>query len=104
MGETLGGVEVVLRPGKEGLGAAYRHGFRHALDAGYDPVLQMDADFSHDPAVLPDLLDAVAGGAEVAVGSRYVPGGVGPELDLAPPTALTLGQPVRAEHAAPGVP
>ena len=75
VGETLGGVEVVLRPGKEGLGAAYRHGFRHALDAGYDPVLQMDADFSHDPAVLPELLAAVAGGAEVAVGSRYVPGG-----------------------------
>ena len=43
-------------PAKEGLGAAYRHGFRHALDRAYDPIAQMDADFSHDPAVLPLLL------------------------------------------------
>jgi dolichol-phosphate mannosyltransferase len=73
--EELGGIEVLHRPGKAGLGAAYRHGFRHALDQGYDVVVQMDADFSHDPAVLPVLLDAVANGADVAVGSRYVPGG-----------------------------
>ncbi|MDQ2678583.1 MAG: polyprenol monophosphomannose synthase [Actinomycetota bacterium] len=72
---SLGGVEVVVRPVKEGLGAAYRHGFRHALAAGYDPVAQMDADFSHRPEVLPSLFDAVAAGADVAVGSRYVPGG-----------------------------
>jgi dolichol-phosphate mannosyltransferase len=71
----LGRIEVLHRPGKAGLGAAYRHGFRHALDAGYDVVAQMDADFSHDPEVLPELLDAVARGADVAVGSRYVPGG-----------------------------
>lgn len=74
-GGRTGGVEVIDRPGKAGLGAAYRHGFRHALDAGFDPVLQMDADFSHDPAVLPQLLDALESGAEVAVGSRYVAGG-----------------------------
>jgi dolichol-phosphate mannosyltransferase len=72
---SLGGIEVVVRPVKEGLGAAYRHGFRHALDAGYDPVGQMDADFSHQPEVLPSLFGAVADGADVAVGSRYVPGG-----------------------------
>ena len=73
--EELGGIEVLHRPGKAGLGAAYRHGFRHALDRGYDVVVQMDADFSHDPAVLPGLLAAVEAGADVAVGSRYVPGG-----------------------------
>ncbi len=75
VGDELGRVEVLHRPGKAGLGAAYRHGFRHALDQGYDVVVQMDADFSHDPEVLPVLLDAVAQGADVAVGSRYVPGG-----------------------------
>ena len=73
--EELGRIEVLHRPGKQGLGAAYRHGFRHALDQGYEVVVQMDADFSHDPAVLPVLLDAVDSGADVAVGSRYVPGG-----------------------------
>lgn len=71
----LGGIQVLHRPGKSGLGAAYRHGFRHALDAGYDTVVQMDADFSHDPAVLPALLRALDDGADVAVGSRYVAGG-----------------------------
>ena len=73
--EELGRVEVLHRPGKAGLGAAYRHGFRHALDAGYDVVVQMDADFSHDPEVLPRLLAALDDGADVAIGSRYVPGG-----------------------------
>ncbi len=71
----LGRIQVVHRPGKAGLGAAYRHGFRHALDQGFDVIGQMDADFSHDPSVLPQLLQAVAAGADVAVGSRYVPGG-----------------------------
>lgn len=75
VGEEVGDVEVLHRAGKAGLGAAYRHGFRHALDSGHDVVVQMDADMSHDPAVLPDLLAAVDAGADVAVGSRYVPGG-----------------------------
>ncbi|MFV0318178.1 MAG: polyprenol monophosphomannose synthase [Microthrixaceae bacterium] len=75
VGEDVGGVEVLHRAGKAGLGAAYRHGFRHALDAGHDVVVQMDADMSHDPAVLPSLLGALDDGADVAVGSRYVPGG-----------------------------
>jgi dolichol-phosphate mannosyltransferase len=73
--EELGGIEVLHRPGKMGLGAAYRHGFSHALDRGFEVVAQMDADFSHDPEVLPRLLAAVEQGADVAVGSRYVPGG-----------------------------
>ncbi len=75
VGSQIGGVEVLHRSGKAGLGAAYRHGFRHALDAGYRVVVQMDADLSHDPAVLPALLSALADGSDVAVGSRYVPGG-----------------------------
>ncbi len=75
IGIEVGGVEVLHRPGKAGLGAAYRHGFRHALNSGYDVVVQMDADLSHDPALLPALLEALDDGADVAVGSRYVPGG-----------------------------
>jgi dolichol-phosphate mannosyltransferase len=73
--EELGGIEVLHRPGKQGLGAAYRHGFAHARRRGFDVIGQMDADFSHDPSVLPQLLAAIADGADVAVGSRYVPGG-----------------------------
>lgn len=82
MAEELGGVEVIHRPGKEGLGAAYRHGLTHALDEGYELVMQMDVDFSHDPAVLPALRQAVLDGADVAVGSRYVPGGSTPDWPL----------------------
>ena len=73
--EELGRIEVLHRPGKAGLRAPDRPGVRPALDQGYDVVVQMDADFSHDPAVLPVLIDAVERGADVAVGSRYVPGG-----------------------------
>ena len=62
------------RPRKEGLGPAYIAGFRRALAGGAELVLEMDADFSHDPAYLPRLLDA-AGKADVVLGSRYVDGG-----------------------------
>jgi dolichol-phosphate mannosyltransferase len=68
-------VHVLHRPGKAGLAAAYVAGFRLALAAGAEYVLEMDADFSHDPADLPRLLDAARDGADVALGSRYVPGG-----------------------------
>jgi dolichol-phosphate mannosyltransferase len=69
-------VEVLRRPRKEGLGPAYIAGFRRAISAGAGFLLEMDADFSHDPADLPRLLAAVAdGGADLAIGSRYVPGG-----------------------------
>ena len=78
VGAEIGGVEVLRRPGKAGLGAAYRHGFRHALDAGHEVVVQMDADLSHDPAVLPELVGGLERGADVVVGSRYVPGGAVP--------------------------
>jgi dolichol-phosphate mannosyltransferase len=67
-------VEVFHRPAKEGLGRAYLAGFRRALDSGADLVLEMDADFSHDPADVPRLIEA-ASGADLALGSRYVRGG-----------------------------
>jgi len=82
MATELGGIEVVHRPGKEGLGAAYRHGLTHALDEGYELIMQMDVDFSHDPHVLPRLHQAILDGADVAVGSRYVPGGSTPDWPL----------------------
>ena len=67
-------VQVLHRAGKEGLGAAYVHGFRVALDRGYDVVGEMDADGSHQPADLPRLLQAIER-ADLVIGSRYVPGG-----------------------------
>jgi dolichol-phosphate mannosyltransferase len=67
-------IEVLHRPRKEGLGAAYIAGFRQVLAAGAGFVLQMDSDFSHDPADLPRLLEA-AQQTDLAVGSRYVAGG-----------------------------
>jgi dolichol-phosphate mannosyltransferase len=68
------GIEVLHRPRKEGLGPAYVAGFRRALAGGAGLVLEMDADFSHDPAYLPRLL-AAAERADVVLGSRYVEGG-----------------------------
>jgi dolichol-phosphate mannosyltransferase len=68
-------VEVLHRTHREGLGPAYLAGFRHALAGGAGRVLEMDADFSHDPADLARLLAAVDGGADLALGSRYVAGG-----------------------------
>jgi dolichol-phosphate mannosyltransferase len=68
------GVEVLHRPGKAGLGRAYLAGFRRALDGGAELVLEMDSDFSHDPADLPRLI-AAAQDADLVLGSRYVPGG-----------------------------
>jgi len=68
-------VRVLHRSGKDGLGAAYLAGFARALDEGYDVVVEMDADGSHPPEVLPRLLAALDGGADLALGSRWVPGG-----------------------------
>ncbi|HEX7609464.1 MAG TPA: polyprenol monophosphomannose synthase [Solirubrobacteraceae bacterium] len=66
---------VLHRTQKNGIGPAYLAGFRHALDRGADYVMEMDSDFSHDPADLARLLAAVHEGADLALGSRYVPGG-----------------------------
>jgi dolichol-phosphate mannosyltransferase len=68
-------VDVLHRERKEGLGPAYLAGFREALAGGAELVLEMDCDFSHDPSDVPRLIAAVTNGADVALGSRYVPGG-----------------------------
>jgi dolichol-phosphate mannosyltransferase len=73
-------LEVLHRPEKNGIGPAYLAGFRHALDRGGGYAMEMDSDFSHDPADLARLLEATdrgsaGGGADLALGSRYVPGG-----------------------------
>jgi len=70
----LEAVEVLHRPRKEGLGPAYLTGFRRALELGAELVVEIDCDFSHDPADVPRLLDAAAD-ADLVLGSRYVPGG-----------------------------
>lgn len=74
-GAELGGVHVLRRPAKEGLGPAYKAAFAWAIERRYEVVVQMDCDLSHDPDALPDLVGAVEGGADYAVGSRYVDGG-----------------------------
>jgi len=66
---------VLHRPGKLGLGTAYLEGFKFGLDRGFEALCEMDADGSHDPAALGQLLAAAAAGADVAIGSRRVPGG-----------------------------
>ncbi len=70
-----GGVQVLRRTEKSGLGSAYRAGFREGLKQGFDILIEMDSDLQHDPAMLPALIHAVEDGADLAIGSRYVPGG-----------------------------
>ena len=74
LAEELAPVRVLHRPQKQGLGRAYLAGFGVALAEGADLLLEMDSDFSHDPADLPRLL-AATGAADLVLGSRYVPGG-----------------------------
>ena len=71
----LGFVDVLHRPRKEGLGRAYVDAFRHVLETDAQLVLEMDCDFSHDPADVPRLIAAAEAGADLVLGSRYVPGG-----------------------------
>ena len=77
LGDELGQIRVLRRPGKKGLGAAYRHGFAEVLadDSAYECVVTMDADFSHDPRVIPQMIRLHDAGADAVIGSRYVPGG-----------------------------
>ena len=75
LGEELGGVQVLVRASKDGLGSAYRAGFAQVLSEGYDVVVSMDADLSHDPAVIPEMLRLIDDGADAVIGSRYVTGG-----------------------------
>ena len=73
--DNPGRIFIECRAGKLGLGTAYIHGFKWALENGYDYIIEMDADFSHNPADLDRLVAACDAGADVAVGSRYVKGG-----------------------------
>ena len=74
MEEFAGSLFIIEREGKLGLGTAYLAGFRWALERGYDFIIEMDADFSHNPDDLPRLTAACDSGADVAVGSRYCKG------------------------------
>jgi dolichol-phosphate mannosyltransferase len=71
----LADVHLMRRSAKSGLGSAYRAGFAWGLERGYDAFVEIDADFSHDPAALPGLLAPLAQGYDVSIGSRYVEGG-----------------------------
>jgi dolichol-phosphate mannosyltransferase len=76
--EELGQIDVLSQPDKGGLGVAYRAGFGRAFQDGYEVIVQMDADLSHPPEKLPELLARIEEGADVAIGSRYVKGGSTP--------------------------
>jgi dolichol-phosphate mannosyltransferase len=75
LAEQHDAVEVLHRPGKQGLGRAYIAGFQHALANGAERVMEMDADFSHDPQDIPRLVHEAKNGADLALGSRYIHGG-----------------------------
>ncbi len=75
----VGQITVLRQAQRNGLGGAYRTGFAQGLAEGYEVLVEMDADLSHDPSDLPALLEAVEGGARLAIGSRYVPGGATPD-------------------------
>ena len=79
LGETDDHVHVLRRPGKAGLGGAYRAGFAWGAEGSFDVMVEMDADLSHDPAALPSLLGGIERGADLVIGSRYVPGGSIPD-------------------------
>ena len=72
----IGRIRVLHRPGKEGLGTAYRDAFKLVLSGDTDVIITMDADFSHDPQTIPLFLDAIKNGAEIVVGSRYIKDGM----------------------------
>ena len=73
--DTDAHVRLVEREVKRGLGDAYLHAFRIGLDEGYDALVEIDADLSHDPAVLPTMLSLAEHGIALVIGSRYIPGG-----------------------------
>lgn len=83
-------MEVLHRRRKEGLGPAYGAGFDRVLAGPSEVVVEMDADFSHNPEDLPRLVEAVAAGADLAIGSRYVPGGGTPDWPIQR-RALSMG-------------
>jgi dolichol-phosphate mannosyltransferase len=76
------GMEVIHRPRKQGLGPAYGDGFDRALQRGAEVIVQMDCDFSHNPADIPRLVEAVDAGADAGFGTRYMPGGGTPDWPM----------------------
>lgn len=79
LGVELDSIDVLVRPEKNGLGPAYLEGFQWGIDRGYEAFIEMDSDFSHDPASLPALIKPMTEGADLVIGSRYVPGGSIPD-------------------------
>src|SRR5438105_880918 len=69
----FGAIDILGRPAKSGLGSAYRDGFEWGRERGFDVFMEMDSDFSHDPADIPRLLNGIDEGADLVIGSRYVP-------------------------------
>ena len=94
-----GRMHVMHRTVKDGLGAAYLAGFAWGLSRQYSVLVEMDADGSHAPEQLHRLLEAVDGGADLAIGSRYVEGGNGAKLAVAAPGAVLDSQHVCAAGA-----
>jgi dolichol-phosphate mannosyltransferase len=99
----LGGVHLLRRDSRRGLGDAYRAGFKWGLDRRFDALVEMDSDLSHDPAALPALIDGLSE-YDLVVGSRYIPGGSVPQWTLRRRllswggnryAAVALGLPVR---------
>jgi dolichol-phosphate mannosyltransferase len=79
---TVADLHILRRSSKSGLGSAYRTGFAWGLEHGYEVMVEMDADLSHDPGALPGLIAPIAEGHELSIGSRYVPGGSIPNWKL----------------------
>lgn len=75
LAETTKELYLITRAQKMGLGSAYRAGFTWGIKNGFDVLIEMDSDFSHDPSQINDLLKAIDSGYDVAIGSRYIPGG-----------------------------
>ena len=77
-----GRVTVIIREKKLGIGSAYKEGFRTALSRGFEGLIEMDADGSHDPLVIPEFVEKLEEGYELVIGSRYVAGGKTPAWSL----------------------
>ncbi len=100
MGEQLGRITVLQSgSGGEGSDAAYRAGFTAAIAMGADICVEIDADLSHDPAVVPALVANVEHGADLAIGSRYVPGGRTVNWPRRRQALVAMGEPIRRRRA-----
>ena len=95
LGRELGNISVMRALGSQASARPTVPGFRAGLARDQDVLIEMDSDLSHDPAALPSLLAAIDDGADLVIGSRYVPGGTIPELGAAPPAVVALRQSLR---------